>query len=118
TLVYDVMLTKLDSKSQFWQWLSNVEKRTIEACPNHYIAVAYAQDSGKISHSDFKQFASDAGYRSFALPQFTNYLKLHPDFATNSFHLYNIFGLCLEPEKVKRDEIAVQFPNFNEIVLE
>lgn len=117
TLVYDLLLTQLTPQSPFWAWLSNTEKETIQSCANHYIVLAYSQDNKKISHSSFKVYASDAGYRSFALPNFKNYLELHPDYAQNSFHLYQVFGLCLEPEKAKRDEIAIQFPNFNEVVL-
>ncbi len=117
TLVYDLFLTQLTPQNPFWQWLSNSEKQAIQSCSKHYVVLAYSQDSKKISHSAFKVYASEAGYRSFALPNFKNYLELHPDFAKNSFHLYQVFGLCLEPETAKRDEITVQFPNFNEVVL-
>ena len=117
TLVYDVLLAQMNEGNPFWQWLSNSEKESIKACSNHYVAVAYAQDSAKISHTDFKNMAREAGYRSFALPQFSSYLKLHPDFSKNSFHLYQVFGLCLEPDKASRDNILIQFPNFKEVVL-
>lgn len=117
TLVYDLLITKLTPQSPFWQWLSNTEKETINSCKEHYVTVAYAQDSKKVSHSALKVSALEAGYRSFALPQLSNYLQLHPDFAKNSFHLYTVFGLCLEPERAKRENILLQFPNFKEVVL-
>lgn len=117
TMVYDLLLARVSEQSPFWQWLSNSEKESLKGCQAHYVAVAYTQDSKKISHSSFKSMALEAGYRSFALPQFGKYLQLHPDFAKNSFHLYSVFGLCLEPEKAQRDDILVQFPNFKEVVL-
>lgn len=117
TLVYDLLLTRIDATSPFWQWLSTTEKQSISSCSKHYVVVAYSQASTKISHGMFKQFAREAGYRSFALPQFSNYLELHPDFAQNSFHLYKVFGLCLEQGLAKRDDMAIQFPNFKEVVL-
>ena len=117
TLVYDLLLTRLKPTSPFWQLLSNSEKQTISACQDHYVVVAYAQDPKKIAHSAFKSAASEAGYRSFSVETFGDSLRLHPDFAKNSFHLYNVYGLCLEPQTAKRDDILIQFPNFKEIVL-
>tara|TARA_R110000868_G_scaffold42895_3_gene144687 strand:- start:29232 stop:29756 length:525 start_codon:yes stop_codon:yes gene_type:complete len=117
TLVYDLLTTKLDEKSRFWLWLSNAEKQTLAACDDYYIVIAYSQNPKKVSHTMFKEAAFQSGYRSVALNQFSNYLELHPDFAQNSFHLYNVFGLCLDKKMANREDILLQFPNFKEVVL-
>lgn len=117
TLVYDLLMAQIEEQSPFWQWLSVSEKQTLLACKKHYVVVAYAQDSQKISHSQFKAYAAEAGYSSVALPQFANYMRLHPDFNQNSFHLYTVFGLCLDNSSPKRENISLQFPNFTEVLI-
>lgn len=118
TLIYDLLLTRIDEQSPFWRWLSVAEKQSLGACRKQYIAMAYAQDSKKVSHTMFKNFAKEAGYSSIALPQFSNYMILHPDFNQNSFHLYRVFGLCLDDPSPKRENIALQFPNFTEVFIQ
>ncbi len=117
TLIYDLLLTGIDDQSPFWRWLSVSEKHSLSSCRKQYIAIAYSQDSKKVSHTMFKNFAKEAGYSSIALPQFSNYLNLHPDFNQNSFHLYKVFGLCLDDPSPKRESIALQFPNFTEVFI-
>lgn len=109
TMVYDLLLTKVDEKSPFYQWFSLGEKQLMRSCSTSYVALTYAFDSSKISPNMFFNQVKRAGFERIALVTFKSYIKNHPDYERNSFKLYDLYALCRK-NNLKRD-LFISFPN-------
>lgn len=115
TLLYDVIMARVDESSPFYLWFSEHEKRTITECDDFYVSLNYALDPDKISQGMFRAEMEKAGYDEFLLPRFASYLKLHPDFERLALKLYSIYGYCRHKES--KGEIKIHFPGFEDKTL-
>ncbi|EQC45470.1 hypothetical protein [Bacteriovorax sp. Seq25_V] len=115
TMLYDLVYTKIDEKSAFYNWFDNDEKRRISNCNEKLITLSYYLDSSRISHTMVKNKLLDQGYEEYSVPNFTRALKTHPDFEKLSLQLYKVNLYC---HKSKANaEIYIDFPNFEKIKL-
>lgn len=117
TMLYDVILTRIDPRSPFYDWFSNSEKKSLATCSDAYVAFDYSLDSEKISQKMMQNDAKRSGYEKIALPSFKSHLKLHPDVEELSLQLYDVFGYCYKGEISNKNKIFVRFPGFNEVVI-
>lgn len=115
TMLYDLIVTRIDPRSPFYDWFSNGEKKTLAACSDAYVVIDYSLDSERISHKMMENDAKRAGYEKIALQSFKSHLKLHPDVEELSLQLYDISGFCYKGELSSREKIFVRFPGFNEV---
>lgn len=116
TLSFDLLHTKIDRSSRFYQWFSTSEKDSLARCKEYYIVAAYAHDDRLVSISDFISAANKSGYDHFNLSQFADYLKMHPDAGNLATNSYKFYGLCLRSAS-DGDYIRIQFPGFKEIII-
>lgn len=113
TLLYDIMITKIDQKSPFYDWLSKDEKERLGKCDASYIAISYSLDSGKISKKMMENDAKRSGYQRISLTHFKQQFKAHADEFSAEF--YDIAGLCYRGDLRNRENILIRFPGFNEV---
>lgn len=116
TLIFDGQLAELTPNSQFYNWTSEYEKRTIANCSTFYVAMIYSLSRRKISENMFIQEMKRNGFVKIQLPEFHSNLRLHPDFEKFSLQLYDVFGFCNKLEKKKA--ISIRFPGFKETIFE
>ncbi|PIP94640.1 MAG: hypothetical protein COW00_08990 [Bdellovibrio sp. CG12_big_fil_rev_8_21_14_0_65_39_13] len=116
TLLFDVLYQKIDLQSPFAQWYSESEKESINSCSEALLVVSYHLDAKRISYSMFKEQMSKAGYEEFALEEFGQNLKLHPDYEYLSLSLHKVHGFCRKGTSLDSD-LRISFPGFNEVVL-
>lgn len=117
TMLFDLIVTRVDPKSPFHDWFSNYEKKVLAECSDAYIVLDYSLDSEKISKKMVENDAKRAGFEKVSLPNFKNHLKLHPDVEELSLQLYDVSGFCYKGEIASREKIIVRFPGFSEVVI-
>lgn len=115
-LMFDLLYRKIDLNGPFSQWYSSSEKEVINSCSDALLVVSYYLDSKKISYSMFKEQMKNAGYEEFALEQFGQNLRLHPDYDSLSLTLHKVHGFCRKGTALDA-ELRVAFPGFSETIL-
>lgn len=113
TMVFDVLYGEITPDSAFYKWFSTSEKVSLKRCSNSYLTLYYSSASDVISKSDFVKQASEQGYDLFTMNDFSKALKLHPQYISNSFQLYNIAILCTKSNL--GTNLKVEFPNFRPV---
>ncbi|WP_372654001.1 hypothetical protein [Halobacteriovorax sp.] len=115
TMVFDVLLGEISEESPFYNWFSTSEKVSLKQCSNSYLALYYSSSSNVITKRSFLKQAKDQGYDQFVMNNFASALKLHPQYVTNSFQLYDVAILC---SKSKREgPLRIEFANYRTISL-
>ena len=112
TLVFDLLLTKLDHKTPFYAWLSNSEKEALAQCRESMVVVTYVWDPDKINRGMFFEQTERLGYERLSLPNFKRHLKMHPNYEALSLQLYNIEALCKKQSST--EQFAIRFPGYKE----
>lgn len=118
TMLYDMMLSRIDSKSPFYDWFSNSEKKLISACSDFYLMLDYSIDSKKVSKKMVENDAKRSGYEKIVLRDFEKHLINHPDVEELSLQLYETSGLCYKGEQSTQEKILVRLPGFTETVID
>lgn len=113
SLVFDLLVTKVDEKSPFYKWFSNTEKEYLEKCVEWYVSASYVMDNKRIGSSDFKDQYTKSGFERFALSSFKKHLVMHPNYETLSLQLYDVYGLCRKAPS--ENEFSISFPGFSKI---
>ncbi len=111
TLISDVIYAHVPRESAFQNWFSESEKDLISQCDDFFVYLSYFLDSNKISHGDFRSQLNSQGYEELALPQFSQYFRMHPDYEKDSFHLYKIHGACKSGSRTK--QLSLSYPGFH-----
>lgn len=118
SLLFDFLVAEVPEKSPFRNWFSASEQTVINGCDDFKVVMTYYLDSSRISETMLWTQAAEAGYERVSLTHFGPYLKLHPQFNKQSFHLYHVEGLCLKSGKnASNAEILVSFPNYREVII-
>lgn len=107
TLLFDLLIAKVDESSPFAQWIGPDERYLWNQCSDPRVAIIYAQDSRRLSRQDFIYRVKKQGGDSFSIPHFRNYLRNHPEFERYSLSLYQVEAICMPPEG-----LSAEFPNF------
>ncbi|MCO4795188.1 MAG: hypothetical protein KC493_15835 [Bacteriovoracaceae bacterium] len=115
TMLYDMMLTKVDSDSPFYDWFSNSEKKLLASCTDFYLMLDYSLDSKKVSKKMVENDAKRSGFQKIVLRDFEKHLLNHPDVEELSLQLYETSGLCYRGEISNREKILVRLPGFTEV---
>jgi hypothetical protein len=117
-LLFDLLVAEVPAKSPFRQWFSSSEQTTINGCADFKVVMTYNLDSSRISETMLWSQAADAGYQRVSLSHFGPYLKLHPQYNNQSFHLYRVEGLCL-PRKLSDSGVGfkLNFPNYRQVMV-
>lgn len=115
TMVYDLIVARVDPRSPFYDWFSTAEKGTLANCSDSYLVVDYALDADRISKKMVENDAKRAGYEKIALNSFKSHLSLHPDVEALSLQLYDVYGFCYKGELSSREKVIVRFPGFKEV---
>lgn len=116
TLMFDLMITRLDRSSPFHDWLSNSEKELLASCRDSYVVMTYSLDSERITNTMFLENAKRSGYEKVSLNKFLEHLRMHPDYDSHSLRLYDVFGLCRKTEGPDQ-KLSIRFPGFKEVVI-
>ena len=117
TMLYDLIVTRVDPRSPFYDWFSNGEKKTLASCTDAYLVIDYSLDAKKVSKKMLENDAKRSGYEKIVLNSFKNQLVNHPDVEEMSLQLYDISGFCYKGELSSREKVIVRFPGFKEVVL-
>jgi hypothetical protein len=115
TLVFDLMMVRIDRHGPYYNWFSSGEKQVLSECDDAFVAVTYAQDQKKIGQGMFYDQMSEAGYSRFSLATFSRHLTMHPDYEALSLQLYTVEGMCRKEASDRPRQI--RFPGFKEIFL-
>ena len=115
-LMYDVLITKIDKTSPFMNWFSLGEAQLVEACPSFFIVLDYSYQTPivpiLIRRTEFKNQMIDQGFEDMIVYQFSQNIKLHPDFTRLNFHQYYVTGYCHQDPTVR--EIHIDLPGFSQ----
>lgn len=112
TLYYDAILYRANEGSNFYNWFSPEEKKYFSQCEDVIVAVVYAANSKRISHSMFINQMENNGYDFVSVNSFAKNLRIHPSFEDWKLQRYKIFGHCLRKGKKVPHEITLSFPSF------
>lgn len=116
SLLFDLLVAKVPSESPFRQWFSSSEQTIINGCKDFRVVMTYFLDSSRISETMLWSQAAQAGYERVSLGHFGPYLKLHPQYNRQSFHLYHVEGLCLPKNSEQSGTgFMVDFPNYSQV---
>ncbi len=115
TLSFDLLDTKIEKSSPFYNWFSEDEKSMLDKCIDFRVVVTYAWSPLQISRSSFFNNMEEQGYSRIGIPVFQKNLKMHPNFARLNISLYKTDALCRE--KAENDKIMLRFPGFTEVPL-
>lgn len=119
SLLFDLLVAEVPSDSAFRQWFSASEQTIINGCQDFRVVMTYFLDSSRISETMLWSQAAQAGYERVSLGHFGPYLKLHPQYNRQSFHLYHVEGLCLpKGGGPSSTGFTVNFPNYSEVKVE
>ena len=99
TLMFDLYWGKLDSKSPFYSWFSELEKDNIKDCREFYVGFSYENDTRTLDKKSFFKKLEKIGIERTPIPNFEDHLKVHPDFGPLSLRLYEVNGFCLSKNK-------------------
>jgi len=113
SIVYEVLIAKIDKDSPFIAWFSEGEKKSALECPTFYITARYSKDSHKISHPMFQKEMLQNGLKEVSLPNFANSLRLHPNYETENLDLHKINGYC----RTSSEGVRVSFPSFRAVTI-
>ncbi len=113
TMVFDVLLGEVTPNSPFYDWFSTSEKVSLKSCSKSYLALYYSSASEVISKNNFIKQASSQGFEKYVMNEFAGALRLHPQYITNSFQLYDIAIFCSKSNL--GNSLKVEFPNFKTI---
>lgn len=94
TMIFDLFYIDTEKAGEFKNWFSDFESRTVKQCQESLITFVYHLDDRRYSKETFFQSMRDQDYEVLEIPNFSSYLKLHPDFEELSFSLYDIKLLC------------------------
>ena len=113
-LMYDVLITKVDKNSPFMKWFSPGEAQLVDGCPSFFIVLDYSYQTPivpiLIRRTEFKNQMIDQGFEDMIVYQFSQNIKLHPDFTRLNFHQYYVTGYCHQDPAVKK--IDINLPGF------
>lgn len=115
-LYYDTLVTRMDKKSGFKNWLTSGEDVYFNRCADFLVAVSYSKNPKFISHAMFKKQMEESGYESVTLANFAGHLRNHVAWENHNLYLYKVDGYCRK--KVKRKSgIKFNFPGFEQVKL-
>lgn len=115
TLAFDLMLTEIDNKSEFFNWFSTSEKVAINKCKKSYLAIYYSNDYDYISKQDFLGLVKKKGYDEIVVNGFIGAFRLHHQYVSNSFKLYKTSVFC--SRDVTQEDFVIEFPNYSPVKL-
>lgn len=111
-LIYEALMTSLDEKSPFFQWVSPANQKLIKReCKKFAVAIMYTDSPLMISHSQFVDNFYHNGYEDFLIPRFARMVKTHPDFARLHLKEGRVMGFCQKQQKGKKD-FQIMMPGF------
>lgn len=113
TLVFDLLIVKVDENSPYYNWFSEGEKKAMKKCKQSYVAVSYFQDGRRISVKDMYNQFEALSHSRFAMPGFRANLKMHPDYEILRLQLYKVDGFC--QESFQDNPLKLAFPGFNSV---
>ncbi len=113
TMVFDVLLGEISNESPFYNWFSTSEKISLKQCSKSYLALYYSSSSDVISKKRFLKQVKLQGYEQFIMNDFQSALRLHPQYVSNSFQLYDVAILCAKSEI--EGPLKLEFPNYRTI---
>lgn len=113
TMVFDVLIGEITPDSKFYNWFSTSEKVSLKRCSKSYLALYYSSASEVISKKSFLKQVKEQGLDQFILNDFTSALKLHPQYISNSFQLYDVAVLCSKDNLAST--FSFEFPNFKSV---
>lgn len=115
-MMFDLLYRKIDLNGPFAEWYSNTEKEVINSCSEALLVVSYQLDNKRISYTMFKEQMKNSGFEEFALENFGQNLRLHPDYESLSLSLHKTHGFCRKGAALDA-ELRITFPGFSEISL-
>ncbi len=115
TVVFDLFLHRIDSKSKFYQWFSKSEKEMINSCTKFFVTITYNSLDHGINQRMFLNQMKKNGYETYAIATFAKHLRSHPDYLKWTLHSHKIAGQCLN--SIGKKELIMNFPGYRESVI-
>jgi hypothetical protein len=106
-LNYDILVTTIDSKSDFYRWFSVDEKNELAKCERIYLFFNYQGRPRGFKHSEFEKQLDTHAFKKILVEGFYKNLKNHPSFVDNMLMRYQLVAAC-GTEKLK-----IEAPGFD-----
>jgi len=114
TMAFDVLISPLSEKSDFFIWLSKSNQTIVRGCTDFKIYMAYTWDSRTVSYQEILAQLKSQGFQHYALPDFKRNLMMHPSYYPKGFSPYKIWGLC---SKAKSTELMISIAGYKDTVV-
>lgn len=114
TMKYDILLSKLDSKSGFSNWLET-DANLLGTCSDLYIGLFYSSLSSTQRNSYLLSQLTKQGFSQNTLLTFSSELKAHQNFIDWGLGDYKIIGLCRRDNS--KTPVTISIPGFKNQVL-
>ncbi len=115
SLAYDMMLTKIDSGSKLYGWLSESSKKDVQQCSEFYVGLLYSLENKYISHRNVTKQMDTQGGEEQVIPDFYQNFKNHPDYEAKSLQLYRVRGFCFKNPITK--DIVLKLPGYRNVTV-
>lgn len=115
TMVNEVLLTHLDGKTPFYNWLG-VDSESIKDCQQFMVALVYADINSKHNSQFLISQIEKSGIKEVSLLDFSHHFKAHQNAQDWNLTKHKVIGLC---GKTKHgSQISINLPGFKTQVLE
>ena len=114
TMVYDLLLHKLDKTSKFAEWLDR-DKSLIENCNHIYIALIYSARNTDLKPIYFAGEFEKVGYERHTLTDFSDNLFAHHAYRDWRLFSHKLFGFC--KKDLNTNPIKIRVPGFSPKIL-
>lgn len=106
SMEYDILITKLDTSSKFYNWIGN-DKNLLKDCAEFYVALLYADIHAQSGVSFLRQQFEAKNFKALTLIAFRENLEAHHNFQDWRLQSYKIMGFCSSTKKGRKIEIHV-----------
>lgn len=110
TLVYDVLIYKVDQNSPWYNWFSKAEREAMAECKESFVVLSYTWDEDKINKKEMIGQFKTLGYSRFALREYGRNIRMHPDYEALRLQLYKVDGICRE--SFQKRPLVLSLPGF------
>jgi hypothetical protein len=115
-MYYDAYLTYLAEDSPFFAWIGEGSKQELTNCQKILIAMVYSSSSKKIGHATFIEQMNRQGLYEVNLLNFSQNMRVHPDFRAWNLNHYKVKGFCENKNSVQAGQnLSFNFPGFKAV---
>jgi len=112
-LLMDIMSLRLNDIAGFQGWMSEEEKKQVQACSNPVLLLVYTLDETRLRQSLVTTQMQDLGFKIIGFSHFRENLVMHPGYVENSLKMYKSYAFC--GPKTIPSPLVLTFPGFEPV---